>query len=80
MGLLLLRGKPRGTQKDKYKGKSKVSRWLTVVKPIKNLNSDAEKVLFHNGAMSAIWHSTEIKANYNQKINEGKCRKVTKVL
>jgi transposase len=46
----------------KYKGKSKVS----------NKANKKVKALFHNGAMSAIQHCTEIKAYYNRKINEGK--------
>ena len=46
----------------KYKGKSKVS----------NKANKKVKALFHNGAMSAIQHCTEIKEYYQRKVGEGK--------
>ena len=45
-----------------YKGKSKVS----------NKANKKVKALFHNGAMSAIQHCTEIKEYYQRKVGEGK--------
>jgi transposase len=46
----------------KYKGKSKVS----------NKANKKVKALFHNGAMSAIQHCSEIKEYYQRKVGEGK--------
>ena len=46
----------------KYKGKSKVS----------NKANKKVKALFHNGAMSAIQHCTEIKQYYQREVGEGK--------
>lgn len=46
----------------KYKGKSKVS----------NKANKKVKALFHNGAISAIQHCTEIKEYYQRKVSEGK--------
>ena len=46
----------------KYKGKSRVS----------NKANKKVKALFHNGAMSAIQHCTEIKEYYQRKVGEGK--------
>ena len=46
----------------KYKGKAKVS----------NKANKKVKSLFHNGAMSAIQHSYDIKTYYQRKVAEGK--------
>jgi len=45
-----------------YKGKSRVS----------NKANKKVKALFHNGAMSAIQHCTELKEYYQCEVGEGK--------
>ena len=49
-------------QSGKYKGRSKTS----------NKANKKLKALLHNGAMSAIQHSKEIKEYYDRKISQGK--------
>ena len=58
---------PFENQSGKYKGRSRTSN-----KANKQSPSDPVKALLHNGAMSVIQHSPELKEYYIRKTTEGK--------